>query len=43
MTHVVQLILNCILKILKVFYDEFINEEMKQETSREKYVFNEIF
>ena len=43
MTHVVQLILNCILKMLKVFHDEFINENVKQRVFRKKYVFNEIF
>ena len=43
MTYIMQLILNCILKILKSFHDEFINEEMKQKILRIKYIFNEIF
>ena len=43
MTHVMQLIFNCILKMLKVSHDEFINENVKQRVSRKRYVFNEIF
>ena len=43
MTHVMQIILNCILQMLKVFHDEFINENVKQKVFRKKYVFNEIF
>ena len=43
MAHVVQLVLNCILKMLKVFHDESINEDVKQGVPRERYVFNGIF
>ena len=38
-----QLIFNFILKMLKVFHDEFINEKIKQKISQMRYVFNEIF
>ena len=43
MTHVVQLVFNYILKMLKILYNEFINENVKQKVFRKKYVFNEIF
>ena len=42
MTHVMQLVFNCILKMLKISHDEFINEKMKQKIFRKKYVFNDI-
>ena len=39
MTHVVQLIFNFILKILKIFHNESINKEMKQKNTSNEICF----